>query len=160
MKLEYLAAATVGIMNTIFRPADYLPEVVGSCRKAVMAAWKWGKSSHLVVLPNEPEVDKADVVRRTVKSRATPSLSERLRIGGLRNTNDDALSILYVPCDAAVGSAKGAQVSEHTASPQRSVPVSIREPGIACRPALVIDAVSPATGATKIGKGRYLVLRS
>src|SRR5215467_12989548 len=153
MKLEYLAAATVGIMNTIFRPADYLPEVVGSGRKAVMTARKWGKSSHLVVLPNEPEVDVADVVRRTVERRATPSLPERLRIGGLRNTHDDALSILYVPCDAAVRSAERAQVGEKTASPQGSVPVSVQEPGIACRPALVIDAVSPATGATKIGKG-------
>src|SRR5215475_14715520 len=159
MKLEYLAAAAVGIMNTIFCPADYLPEVVGSGRKAVMTARKWGKSSHLVVLPNEPEIDEADVVRRTVESRATPSLPERLRIGGLRNTHYDALSILYVPCDTAVWSAKRAEVGEQTASPQRSVPVSILEPGIACRPALVIDAVSPATRATKIRKGRYLVLR-
>src|SRR5262249_1569447 len=159
MKLEYLAAATVGIMNAIFRPADYLPEVVGSRRKAVMAAWKWGKSSHLVVSPNEPEVDIADVVRRTVERRATPSLPERLRVGGLRNTHDDALSILYVPCDTAVRSPKCAEVGEYTASPQRSVPVSIRESGIACRPALVVDAISPATRATKIGKGRHRVLR-
>ena len=146
-------------MNTILGPPDYLPEVVGSRCKAIISARKYGKSSHLVVLPNESEVDIADVVRRTVKRRATPSLPERLRIGGLRNSHDDALSILHVPCDAAVWSAKCAEVGEQTAPPQRSVPVSIRHSGISCRPALIIDAVSPATGATKIGKGRHLVLR-
>ena len=81
----------VGVMNTILRPPDYLTQVVGSGCKAIISARKWRKSSHLVVLPNEPEVDIADVVRRTVESRATPSLPERLRIGGLRNTHDDAL---------------------------------------------------------------------
>src|SRR4029079_6941964 len=124
MKLEYLATATIGIMNPIFRPPDDLPEVVGSGRKAVISAGKWGKTSHLVVLPNEPEVDKADVVRRTVESRATPSLPERLGIGGLRNTHDDALGILHIPCDTAVRSPKCAQISEETASPQCCVPVS------------------------------------
>src|SRR6516165_12816846 len=105
-------------MNAILGPPDHLSEIVGSGRKAVMPARKWGKSSHHVVLPNEPEVDKADVVRRTVESRATPSLAERLRIGGLRNTDDDSLSILYVPCDTAVRSSKCAEVGEQTVSPQ------------------------------------------
>src|SRR5215472_6858040 len=136
-------------MNTILGPTDYLTKVISSGCKAVISARKCGKPSHLVVLPNEPEVDIADVVRRTVESRATPSFPERLRIGGLRNTHDDALSIFNVPCDTAVWSAERAEIGEQTASPQRSVPVSIREPGISCRPTLVIDAVSPATGATK-----------
>src|SRR5882757_1783298 len=114
-------------MNTILGPPDHLAEVVGSGCKAIIPAWKCGKSSHLVVLPNEPEVDIADVVRCTVESRATPSLLERLRIGRLRNTHDDALSILHVPGDTAVRSAKRAEVSEQAASPQRSVPVPIRE---------------------------------
>ena len=140
-------------MNTILRPPDHLTEVVGSGCKAVISARKMGKSSHLVVFPNEPEIDIADVVRRTVESRATPSLPERLRIGGLRNTHDDALSILHVPCDTAVWSAKCAEVGEQTASPQRSVPVPIRQPGIACRPALVIDAVSAVTRSTKRREG-------
>jgi hypothetical protein len=99
-------------MNAIFRPPNYLPEVVRSGRKALISARKWGKSSHQVVLPNEPKVDIADVVRGTVESRATPSLPERLRIGGLRNTHDDALGILYVPCDTTVWSAKSAEVGE------------------------------------------------
>ena len=81
----------VGVMNTILRPPDHLTQVVGSGSKAVIATRKIGKSPHLVVLPNEPEIDIADVVRRTVESRATPSLPERLRIGGLRNTHDDSL---------------------------------------------------------------------
>src|SRR4029077_20322768 len=147
------------VMNTILGPPDHLTEVVGSGCKAVISARKRQKSSHLVVLPNEPEVNIADVVRRTVESRATPSLSERLRIGRLRNTHDDALSILHVPSDTAVRSAKRAEVGEQAASPQRSVPVPIRQPGITCRPAQVIDAVSPAARASKIGKSRHLVLR-
>src|SRR6516165_8398562 len=148
-------------MNAVLGPPDRLTEVVGSGGKAVVSTRKIGKTSHLIqaLFPNESEIDITDVVRRTVESRATPSLPERLRIGGLRNTHDDALGIFHVPRDAAVRSAKRAQVGEHTASPQRSVPVSIRESRIACRPALVIHAVPPATGATKIGKGRYLVLR-
>src|SRR5262245_25691540 len=146
-------------MNTILGPPDHLTQVVGSGRKAVVSTRKWGKPSHQTVLPNEPKIDITDVMRRTVESRATPSLAERLRIGGLRNTHDNTLGILHVPRDTAVGSAKRAQVGEHTASPQRSVPVPVREPGIACRPALVINAISPAARATKIWKGRHLVLR-
>src|SRR5262249_8477660 len=87
------------------------------------------------------------------------SLSERLRIGGLRDTNDDSRGILHVPRDTAVRSAKRAEGGERTASPQCSVPVPIRQSGIACPPTLVIDAVFPATFATKIGKRRHLVLR-
>ena len=78
-------------MNAILRPPDHLTQVVGSGGKAVISTWKIGKSPHLAVFPNEPEIDVADVVRRTVESRATPSLPERLRIGSLRNTHDDAL---------------------------------------------------------------------
>src|SRR5437773_6929649 len=147
-------------MNAILRPPDHLVQVVGSGCKAVIAARKWGKTPHLVVLPNEPEIDIADVVRRTVESRATPVLAEQLRIGSLGNTHDDSRSILHVPCDAAVWSAKCAEVGEQTASPQRTVPVPIRQSGIACHPALVIDAVSPTTRAAEIGEVRHLVLSS
>ena len=91
-------ASRKGAMNTVFCPADYLPEVVGSRRKAIIPARKWGKSSHLVVLPNEPEIDIADVVRRTVESRATPALAERLRRRSLGNTHDDSRGIFHVPC--------------------------------------------------------------
>src|SRR5438876_5510511 len=132
-------------MNIILRPPDRLAEVVGSGCKAVISAGKWKESSHLVVLPNESEVDIADVVRRTVESRATPGLPQWLRIGSLGNTHDDSRGVFHVPCDTAVWSAKCAEVGEQTVSPQRSVPVPIRQPGIACDPALVIDAVSPAT---------------
>src|SRR6267143_2969255 len=159
-KLEDLGAATRGVMNAILRPADYLTQVVGSGCKAVISASKIGQSPHLAPFPNEPEIDIADVVRRTVESRATPVLAERLRIGSLGNTYDDALGIFNVPCDAAVWSAKCAQVRERTASPQRSVPIPIRQSGIASHPALVIDAVSPATRAAEIGEGRHLVLHS
>src|SRR5574338_241926 len=103
-ELEYLAAATVGIMNAIFRPANHLTEVVSSGRKPVVASRKWRKWSHLVVLPNKPKVYVASVVRRTVEPGAAPSFPERLGIGGLRNTHDDALGILDVPCHTAVRS--------------------------------------------------------
>src|SRR5437870_2665397 len=149
-------------MNTILRPPDHLTQIVGSCGKAIISSRKIGQSPHLAqaLFPNEPEVDIANVVRRTVESRATPALAERLRIGSLRNTYDDALGIFNVPCDAAVWSAKCAQVREQAASPQRSVPVPIRQSGIACHPTLVIDAVSPATRAAEIGQVRHLVLLS
>src|SRR5438067_11438773 len=93
-------------MKTILRPADHLTQVVGSGGKAVIAARKWGKSSHLVVLPNEPEIDIADIVRRTVKSRATPAFAEQLRVGSLGNTHDDSRRIFHVPRDTAVWSAE------------------------------------------------------
>src|SRR5262249_38364187 len=105
-------------------------------------------------------IDITDVVRRTVESHATPSLAERLSIGGFRNTHHDTLSILHVPRDTSVRAAKVAQVGEQTAPPPRHVAVYFRHSGIPRRRTLVIDAVSPATGATKIGKGRHLVLRS
>src|SRR5262249_20453958 len=146
-------------MNIILRPPDRLAEVVSSGGKAVISAGKREESSHLIVLPNEPEVDITHVVRRTVESRATPSLTQKLRIGGLRNTDEDALSILHVPCDPSSGSAQCPEVGCQTVSPQRSVPVPIRQSGIACRPAQVIDAISAATCSTKIGKGRNQVLR-
>ena len=148
-------------MNAILRPPDHLTQIVGSCGKAIISTRKIGKSPHLVqvLFPNEPEVDIADVVRRTVESRATPALAERLRVGSLRNTHDDSRGILHVPGDTAVWSPKCAEVGERTVSPQRSVPVPIRQSGIACHPALVIDAVSPATRAAEIGEVRHLVLR-
>src|SRR4051812_6173456 len=109
-KLEYLSAATVGVMNAILRPPDHLTQVVGSGCKAVIAARKWRKSPHVVVLPNEPEIGIADVVRRTVETCATPSLSERLGIGSLRDTHDDSRGIFHVPRDTAVWSAECEEV--------------------------------------------------
>ena len=111
MKLEDLGRDARIVMNTILGPPDYLTQVIGSRCEAVIPARKYGKSSHLVVLPNEPEIDIADVVRRTIESCATPSLPERLRISGLRNTHDDALGILHVPRDTTVWSAEGVEVS-------------------------------------------------
>jgi hypothetical protein len=118
-------------MNAILGPADHLTQVVGSSCKAIIAAWKWGKSSHLVVLPNEPEICKPDIVRRTVEGCATPTLSERLGIGSLRDTHDDARGIFHVPRDTAVWSAECEEVCQRTVSPQRSVPIPVRESGIA-----------------------------
>src|SRR6266576_6974523 len=100
-------------MKTILRPPDYLTQVVGSGRKAVVSTRKIGQSPHLALLPNEPEIDIADVVGRTVERRATPVLSVRLRRrGSLGNTHDDSRSIFHVPCYTAVWSAKCAQVGE------------------------------------------------
>src|SRR5438067_5593097 len=109
-KLEYLGAATVGVMNSILRPPHHLTQVVGSGGKAIISARKIGKSPHLVLFPNEPEVDIADVVRRPVESRATPALAEQLRVGSLGNTHDDSRGIFHVPCDTAVWSAECAEV--------------------------------------------------
>src|SRR5438552_16824571 len=166
-KLEDLVAtratrATRGVMNAILRPSDHLTEVVGSGCKAVISTRKIGKSSHLTqaLFPNEPEIDKADIVRRTVESEATPPLPQRLRIGSLRNTHDDSRGILHVPRDTAVWPPECAEVEQRTASPQRSVPVPIRQSGVACRPALVINAVSHATRSAEAGKIRHLVLLS
>src|SRR6266699_7157730 len=80
-KLEDLGAATVGVMNAILGPPDYLTQIVRSCGKAIISANKIGKSPHLALalFPNEPEIDITDVVRRTVESRATPALAEQLR---------------------------------------------------------------------------------
>ena len=55
-------------MNAILRPPDYLTQVIGSGGKPLFPPGKLGKCPHLVVLPNEPEIDIADVVRRTVES--------------------------------------------------------------------------------------------
>src|SRR6266571_2427595 len=136
-------------MNIILRPPDRLAEVVGSGCKAVISAGKWKESSHLVVLPNEPEIDIADVVRRTVESRATPGLPQWLRIGSLGNTHDDSRGIFHVPGDTAVWSAEYEEVGQQTVSPQRSVPVPIWQPGITCHPGLVVNTISPVTRSAK-----------
>src|SRR5438034_9518080 len=119
-------------MNSILRPPHHVTQVIGSGCKAVIAARKRGKSPHLVVLPNEPEIDVADVVRRTVESRATPVLAIRLRRrGSLGNTHDDSRGIFHVPSYTAVWSAECAEIGYRTVSPHRSVPVPIRHSGIA-----------------------------
>src|SRR2546430_1433765 len=99
-------------MNTIFRPSDCLTQVVGSCGKAIVATRKVGKSPHraLSVFPDKPEIDIADVVRRTIESRATPALAEQLGVGSLGNTHDDSRRIFHVPRDTAVWSAECAEV--------------------------------------------------
>ena len=125
-KLEDLGAATGGVMNTILRPPDYLTQVIGSGSKTVVSTGKIGKSPHLALLPNEPEIDIADVVRRTVENRATPVLAIRLRRESLRNTNDDSRGIFHVPCDTAVWSAKCAEVGERT-SKNTSAPTETAE---------------------------------
>src|SRR5438132_5935928 len=66
-KLEDLGAATGGIMNAILRPPHYLTQVIGSGSKTVVSTRKWGQSPHLTLLPNEPEIDIAGVVRRAVE---------------------------------------------------------------------------------------------
>src|SRR5262249_26526433 len=146
-------------MNASLRHPHRLAQVVGSCGKAVISPRKIGKRPHRASFPNKPEIDIADVVRRTVEIPATPVL-DRLRRESLGNTHEDSRGIFHVPCDTAVWSAKRAEVGEHTASPQRSVPAPIRVSGIACHPAQVIDAVSPATRSADIREVRYLVLDS
>src|SRR5438105_9518826 len=109
-KLEDLGAATRGVMDAILRPPDYLTQVIGSGSETVVSASKIGQSPHLALFPNEPEIDIADVVRRTVESRATPALPEQLRVGSLGNTHDDSRGIFHIPCDTAVWSAECAEV--------------------------------------------------
>jgi hypothetical protein len=110
-KLEDLGAATRGVMNAILRPPDYLTQVIRSGGKTVVSTRKIGQSPHLALLPNKPEVDIADVVRRTVKSRATPVLAEWLRRESLGNTHDDSRGIFDIPCYATVWSAECVEVS-------------------------------------------------
>ena len=110
-KLEDSGCSNTWVMNAILGPPDHLTQIVGSGGKAIISSRKIGQSPHLAVLPNEPEVDIADVVRRTVESRATPALAQRLRRGSLGNTHDDSRGIFHVPCDTAVWSAEGAEVS-------------------------------------------------
>src|SRR5437762_12344219 len=97
-------------MNAILRPPHHLTQVVGSGGKAVISARKWGKSPHLVLFPNEPEIDITDVVRRTVESRAAPALAEQLRAGSLGNTHQVSRRIFHVPGDTAIWSPDLAEV--------------------------------------------------
>src|SRR5207237_8272995 len=124
-------------------PSDHLTEVVGSGCKAVISARKIGESPHLTqaLFPNEAKIDKADIVRRTVESEATPPLPQRLRRESLGNTHDDPRSILHVPCYTAVCSAERDELEKRTVSPQRSVLGSIRQSGISRRPAVVTGDV-------------------
>src|SRR5262245_36500746 len=147
-------------MNAILGPSHRLTQVVGSGRKTVVSTREIRKGPHLVLFPNKAEIDKADGERPRVKRCATPSLSERFRVGGLRDTHDNALSILHVPCDTAVWPPKCAEVRKRTVAPQSSVPALIsRQPGVACPPTQIIDTVSGVTGPAKRGEARDLVLR-
>ena len=98
-------------MNPILRPPDHLASVVGSGGKAVISTRKIGQSPHLALLPDESEVDIADVVRRTVESRATPRFAEGLRRESLGNAHEDSRGIFDVPRDTTVWSAEGVKVS-------------------------------------------------
>src|SRR5438309_12104646 len=98
-------------MKASLCPPHRLTQIVGSRGKTIISSRKIGKSPHLVVLPNEPEIDVADVVRRTVESRATPVLAIRLRRrGSLGNTHDDSRGIFHVPSYTAVWSAECAEI--------------------------------------------------
>src|SRR6478672_5979013 len=146
-------------MNAILSPSHRLPQVIGSGRKTVVSTWKIGKAPHLILFPNKPEIDKADGKGPGVEICAAPSLSERLRIGGLRDTHYNALSILDIPCDTAVWPPECAEVRERTVAPQSSVSALIsRQPGVAGHPTLIIDTVSRVTGAAERGEARDLVL--
>ena len=103
-------AATRGVMKASLCPPHRLTQIVGSRGKTIISSREIGKCPHLVVLPNEPEIDIADVVRRTVEKRATPVLAKRLRRRSLGNTHDDTRRIFHIPCYAAVGSAEGAEI--------------------------------------------------
>src|SRR5436190_2708762 len=127
-KLQHLSAATGGVVNSILRPSDYLTEVVGPGCKTVISPWERGKPPHLIVLPDKAEIDISDIVRCTVEGRATPGLSVRLGIGGLRNADDNSRRIFHIPRDTAVWSAKCAEVGEQAVSPQRGVPIPIHQP--------------------------------
>src|SRR5438552_4809860 len=111
-KLEDLGAATRRVMNAILGPPDYLTQVIGSGSKTIISSSKIGQSPHLALalFPNEAKIDIADIVRRTVESRATPAFAEQLRVGSLRNTHDDSRRIFHVPCYTAVWSAECAEV--------------------------------------------------
>src|SRR5439155_22822401 len=77
----------------------------------------------------------------------------------LRNNRDAALHILYIPCCTAGWSPEYAEVRQRTASPQRSVPGLVsRQPGVACHPSLIVNAVSAATGSSERVEFGYLVL--
>ena len=110
-KLEDLGAATRGVMNAVLRPSHYLTQIIGSGGEAIVSSREVGQSPHLVVLPNEPEVDVADVIGRTVEVSATPALAQRLRGQRLGNTDEDSRGIFHIPCDAAVWSAQCLKIS-------------------------------------------------
>src|SRR5215470_12125892 len=148
-------------MNIILCPSYRLTKVVGSRGKAVVAAWKIGKFPHwpASVFPNKAEIDKASREGPTVEGRATPGFSQWFWIGSLRNTHDDALGILNVPCYTAIRSPKCEEVEQRTVSPQSSVPRLVsRQSGIACHPTLIVDAVSSATCPAQSRKAGHLVM--
>ena len=120
-KLEHLGRDACGVMNTIFRPADYLPKVVGTRRKAVISTREIGKPSHLSVLPNKSKIDKAGAGRSRLKRGAAPRFTQRIGHCCLRNTGDDTGVRLHRPRDIAVRSAQGAEISEQVMSPKRGV---------------------------------------
>jgi len=66
--------STVRLTTSAISPTTW-PKVVGSCGKPLFLQEKWQSLMSPGSVPNEPEVDIADVVRRTVESRATPALA-------------------------------------------------------------------------------------
>src|SRR4029077_15465839 len=127
-------------MNAILSPSHRLPQVIGSGRKTVVSTRRIGKAPHLILFPNKPEIDKADGKGPGVEICATPSLSERLRIGGLRDTHYNALRILDIPGDTAFWAPECAEVRERTVAPQSDQLALITYiAGVTCHPPLIID---------------------
>src|SRR4030095_15688471 len=109
--------------------------------------------------PNETEIDKADIVRPTVESEATPPFPQWLWRRSLGNTDDDALGVFPLPCDTAFCSPDCTEVGYRTVSPQNSVPaLVIQQSRIACHPSLIINAVSRAISSAKRREVGHLIL--
>src|ERR1051325_5408641 len=57
-KLKDLRRNARFVMNAVLRPPNYLSKIVRSSGETIISTCKRGKSSHLVVLPDEPEIDR------------------------------------------------------------------------------------------------------
>jgi len=113
-KLEHLGRDARVVMNTVLRPSHYLTKIVGSRGKPIVPPREVGKSPHLALalFPNKTEINKPGSERPAVETETAPNLSQRLRIGSLRDTDDDTLGVFHIPSNTAVWSAECAEIEQ------------------------------------------------
>src|SRR5262249_37722006 len=135
-------------------PTNDLAAIVGRGGVAVGAAQRWQRG-HLSVLPAETlagmpvrrKCGEEDMAGRT-------GLAERIYVGSLRNTNDDAVVVLHRPGHGAVGSTKITEGSEVSVEPQRRFrKIVAGEVGNAYHPPAFVDADSLPLDTAGRGQG-------
>src|SRR5262249_999499 len=128
----------------VLGPTDGLAPVVRAGGEAVRAPER-GQRRHDAVFPAEAETLVSDRCWGREEGGAAPALTQRVRLGRLRDAGDDAAVVLHRPEHTAVRTAERPEIGERAVPPEGGVlhliSGQVRGAG---DPAQVVDAVARA----------------